>query len=75
LEEHTSRTNRNFYVYARGSNEVKSRSFIGNKVEYFTVDEIAPINEKYLKVVEELNKIVRNLSLTSTNKIKPLSTA
>ena len=53
-----------FYVYARGRGyEVRSHLLAGNKVNYFTQDEISPINTKCLKIIEELNKIIKNLSL------------
>jgi four helix bundle protein len=57
----------NFYLYARGSSyEVRSHLLVGNKVGYFTTNEISSINAKCLKVVEELNKIIKNLSSTPT---------
>lgn len=53
----------NFYTYARGSSfETRSHLLIGVKVNYFTTSEIASINAKCQKVVEELNKIINNLS-------------
>lgn len=61
-----SKDKSNFYVYARGScYEVKSHLLIGHKVAYFTSDEISPINLKCARVIEELNKIIKNLSSNS----------
>jgi len=37
----------------------------GNKVGYFTSEEISPLNNKCKQVVEELNKIFKGLSLNS----------
>ena len=52
-----------FYYYSRGSSfEVRSHLYSGKTVGYFTTDQIEPINQKCLKVVEELNKIIKGLS-------------
>ncbi|WP_162944946.1 four helix bundle protein [Flavisolibacter nicotianae] len=66
----------NFYLYARGSSyEVRSHLLVGHKVGYFTLDAISSINAKCLKVVEELNKIIKNLSSTPSGSSNKNSTA
>lgn len=53
----------NFYYYSRASAcEERSHLICGNKVGYFTEDEIFPIDRKCKQVVEELNKIIKGLS-------------
>jgi len=53
----------NFYYFSRGSaNEVRSHLYCGHTVNYFSNDEIDPINAKCKKVVEELNKIIKGLN-------------
>lgn len=53
----------NFYVYTRGSSfETRSHLLIGVKVNYFNAEEISSINAKCLKVVDDLNRIIKNLS-------------
>lgn len=52
----------NFYFYSRGSCfEVRSHLISGKTVGYFTVEQIEVINQKCLKVIEELNKIIKGL--------------
>jgi four helix bundle protein len=56
----------NFYFYSRGSTcEERSHLISGNKVGYFTSEEILPISNKCKQVVEELNKIIKGLNLNS----------
>jgi four helix bundle protein len=56
----------NFYFYSRGSAcEERSHLISGNKVGYFTSEEILPISNKCKQVVEELNKIIKGLNLNS----------
>ena len=53
----------NFYYYSRGSaTEEISHLFCGNKVGYFSEEEIFPINQKCKKVIEELNKLIKSLN-------------
>ena len=53
----------NFYFYSRGSCfEVRSHLYSGKTVGYFSVEQIKPIDEKCMKVVEELNKIIKGLN-------------
>lgn len=53
----------NFYFYSRGSCfEVRSHSISGKTVGYFSEEQIEIINKKCLKVIEELNKIIKGLS-------------
>ena len=53
----------NFYLFARGSSfEVRSHLLVGTIVSYYTNIEIDSINQKCLKVIEELNKIIKGLS-------------
>jgi four helix bundle protein len=64
----------NFYFFARGSSyEVVSHLLVGCKVGYFTENEVTPIKTKCLKIVEELNKIVKLLSsrIISPSGVKP----
>lgn len=52
----------NFYVYARGSSyQVRSHLLAGNFVNYFTADEISPIDSKCQSIIEALNKIIKTL--------------
>jgi len=52
----------NFYFYSRGSCfEVRSHLYSGKTAGYFSVEQIKPIGEKCMKVVEELNKIIKGL--------------
>lgn len=56
----------NFYYYSRGSAyEEMSHLLCGEKVNYFTKEEIIPINNKCKTVIEELNKIIKGLSFIS----------
>ena len=53
----------NFYFFSRGSCfEVRSHLYSGKTVGYFLDEQIMPIGEKCMKVVEELNKIIKGLS-------------
>lgn len=53
----------NFYFYSRGSCfEVRSHLYSGKTAGYFTDTQIESINQKCLKVIEELNKIIKGLS-------------
>jgi four helix bundle protein len=53
----------NFYLFSRGSSfEVRNHLLVGTTVGYYTSDEIAPINEKCLIVIQDLNKIIKDLS-------------
>ena len=57
----------NFYYFSRGSAfEVRSHLLCGNSANYFSDLEISPINMKCLKVVEELNKIIKTLKHISS---------
>jgi four helix bundle protein len=59
----------NFYFYSRGSVcEERSHLISGNKVGYFTSEEILPISNKCKQVVEELNKIIKGLNSNSQPK-------
>lgn len=52
----------NFYFYSRGSCfEVRSHLLSGKTAGYFSDEQIRPIGEKCLKIVEELNKIIKGL--------------
>jgi len=52
----------NFYFFSRGSCfEVRSHLYSGKTVGYFSGEQIKPIGEKCMKVVEELNKIIKGL--------------
>jgi len=52
----------NFYLFARGSSqEVRSHMFSGRTVGYFNTEQIAPIDQKCLKVIEAINKIIKGL--------------
>jgi len=52
----------NFYFFARGSSfEVQSHLLSGRTVGYFSTMQIGPINEKCLKLIESLNKIIKGL--------------
>lgn len=52
----------NFYYYSRGSSfEVQSHLLNGKTVSYFTQEQIEPIINKLLKVIESLNKIIKGL--------------
>jgi four helix bundle protein len=62
----------NFYFYSRGSVcEERSHLISGNKVGYFTSEEILPISNKCKQVVEELNKIIKGLNSNSQPKPQP----
>ncbi len=52
----------NFYLFSRGSSfEVQSHMFSGQTVGYFNIMQVDPINQKCLKVIESLNKIIKGL--------------
>jgi|GEM_PF-6130445 len=52
----------NFYYFSRGSCfEVRSYLYSGKTVGYFTVEQIKDIDVKCMKVVEELNRIIKGL--------------
>jgi four helix bundle protein len=52
----------NFYFYSRGSCfEVRSHLYSGKTAGYFSNEQIKAIGEKCMKVVEELNKIIKGL--------------
>ena len=52
----------NFYYFSRGSCfEVRSHLYSGKTVGYFTVEQIKDIDVKCMKVVEELNRIIKGL--------------
>jgi four helix bundle protein len=54
----------NFYHFSRGSSsEEISHLLCGYKVGYFTLKEIDPIKDKCKQVIEELNKMVKSLTL------------
>ena len=53
----------NFYFFSRGSTfEEISHLLSGNKVGYFTQEEISPINDKCRQVIQELNKMIKTLT-------------
>jgi four helix bundle protein len=53
----------NFYLFSRGSSfEVQSHLFSGQTAGYFNTAQIEPINQKCLKVIEALNKIIKGLN-------------
>ena len=53
----------NFYYFSRGSCfEVRSHLYSGKTAGYFSDEQIKPIGEKCMRVVEELNKIIKGLS-------------
>ena len=53
----------NFYFFSRGSSfEEISHLLCGNKVGYFTKEEINPVNDKCRQVIEELNKMIKTLT-------------
>ena len=53
----------NFYYFSRGSCfEVRSHLYSGKTAGYFADGQIKPIGEKCMRVVEELNKIIKGLS-------------
>ena len=53
----------NFYLFARGSSfEVCNHLLVGVRVGYYTKNEIVSINQKCLRVAEEINKIIKNSS-------------
>ena len=53
----------NFYFFSRGSCfEVRSHLYSGKTAGYFSDEQIKPIGEKCMKVVEELNKIIKGLN-------------
>lgn len=53
----------NFYYFSGGSCfEVRSHLYSGKTVGYFTVEQIKDIDDKCMRVVEELNKIIKGLS-------------
>jgi four helix bundle protein len=59
----------NFYFFSRGSAcEERSHLICGQKVGYFTEQETLPIDNKCKRVVEELNNIIKGLSLSSQPK-------
>lgn len=52
----------NFYYFSRGSCfEVRSHLYSGRRVGYFTDAQIASLDQKCLRVIEELNKIIKGL--------------
>ena len=52
----------NFYLFSRGSCiEVRSHLYSGKTVGYFSDEQINPVDQKCMKVVEELNKIIKGL--------------
>lgn len=52
-----------FYYYSRGSCfELRSHLYNGKTVGYFTDEQIEPISDKCMKIVEELNKIIKGLT-------------
>ena len=52
----------NFYFFSLGSSfEVRSHLFSGRRVGYFTNEQIEKVNQKCLKVIEALNKIIKGL--------------
>lgn len=69
-----SKDKSNFYFFARGSSyEVVSHLLVGAKVGYFAENEVMPIRTKCFKIVEDLNKIVKLLSIqpSSVTNVKP----
>jgi len=53
----------NFYFFSRGSCfEVRSQLYSGKTVGYFSDEQIKAVDQKCMKVVEELNKIIKGLS-------------
>jgi four helix bundle protein len=55
----------NFYFYSRGSaSEEISHLLCGNKVGYFSIEEIEPIKNKCKRVIEELNKMVKSFRVS-----------
>ena len=54
----------NFYLYSKGSAfEVRSHLYCGNKIGYFSEQEILPTDDKCKRVTEELNKIIKGFSI------------
>ena len=52
-----------FYFYSRGSSpEEISHLLCGNKVGYFSIEEIDPIKDRCKQVIEELNKMIKTLN-------------
>lgn len=52
----------NFYYFSGGSCfEVRSHLFGGRTAGYFSDEQIRPIGQKCLKVIEELNTIIKGL--------------
>jgi four helix bundle protein len=55
----------NFYFYSRGSSsEEISHLLCGNKVGYFSIEEIDPIKDKCKQVIEELNRMIKSFKST-----------
>ena len=53
----------NFYFFSRGSCfETRSHLYSGKTAGYFSDEQIKPIDQKCMKVVEELNKIIKGLA-------------
>lgn len=51
-----------FYIYSRGSaNESKNQLIYGNRVGYFTDEQVNDLIESINKVIESLNKIIKTL--------------
>ena len=62
----------NFYYYSRGSAcEERSHLLCGEKVGYFSDEEILPISNKCKQIVEELNKLIKSLSSNSQPQAQP----
>jgi four helix bundle protein len=58
----TPKDKAHFYVNARGSAfETQSHLAYGEKVEYFTADQINHIIKGYAELIHEINKIVKTL--------------
>ena len=56
----------NFYFFSRGSCfEVRSHLYSGKTAGYFSNEQIKSIDKKCMKVVEELNKIIKGLGVQS----------
>jgi len=56
----------NFYYYSRGSaHEVISHLLCGEKVNYFTKEEILLVENKCKTVIEDLNKLIKSLNFTT----------
>ncbi|HYM94003.1 MAG TPA: four helix bundle protein [Chitinophagaceae bacterium] len=58
----------NFYFYSRGSaTEEISHLLCGNKVGYFSNDEVSSINQKCRQIIEGLNKLIKSLRAISAS--------